>query len=69
MIISEGQGYKTVSYTHLDVYKRQGRVFAQACLTERPTSRSETKVGESDPAPTRGSGVAQRIKVTLGITG
>ena len=48
---------------------RTGRVFAQACLTERPTSRSETKVGESDPAPTRGSGVAQRIKVTLGITG
>ncbi|PIZ01418.1 hypothetical protein COY60_03575 [Candidatus Gracilibacteria bacterium CG_4_10_14_0_8_um_filter_38_28] len=38
-------------------------------MTERPTSRSETKVGESDPAPTRGSGVAQRIKVTLGITG
>ena len=48
---------------------RTDSVFAQACLTERPTSRSETKVGESDPAPTRGSGVAQRIKVTLGITG
>ena len=38
-------------------------------LTERPTSRPDTKVGENDPALTRGSDVAQRIKVTLGITG
>ena len=38
-------------------------------LTERPTSRPDTKVGENDPALTRGSDVAQRIKGTPGITG
>ena len=35
----------------------------------RPTSRTGTKVGLSDPTVVRGSAVAQRIKVTLGITG
>jgi hypothetical protein len=43
----------------------------------RVTTRSGAKAGESDPAPCtefysvrpRGWGVAQRIKVTLGITG
>ena len=35
----------------------------------RPTSRTETKVGLSDPAVLSGKAVAQRIKVTLGITG
>ena len=48
---------------------RSGRVFAQACLTARATTRAGTKVGESDPAHERGFGVAQRIKVTPGITG
>ena len=48
---------------------RPGRVFAQACLTVRPTSRAGTKVGENDPVSPRGWGIAQRIKVTLGITG
>ena len=38
-------------------------------LTARPTSRADTKVGLSDPAVENGIAVAQRIKVTLGITG
>ncbi len=42
---------------------------AYGCLTARPTSRAETKVGLSDPAVPRGRAVAQRIKATLGITG
>ena len=42
---------------------------AKACLTERETSRTGTKVGLSDPAVQRGMAVAQRIKVTPGITG
>ncbi len=35
----------------------------------RPTSRTVTKVGLSDPAVERGIAVAQRIKGTPGITG
>ena len=42
---------------------------AEACLTVRPTSRTGTKVGISDPAVPNGRAVAQRIKATLGITG
>ena len=42
---------------------------AQGSLTVRLTGRAETKVGTSDPAPACGSGVAQRIKGTPGITG
>ena len=44
-------------------------VSAQGSLTVRLTGRAGTKVGTSDPAPARGSGVAQRIKGTPGITG
>ena len=44
-------------------------VSAQGSLTVRLTSRTGTKVGTSDPAPACGSGVAQRIKGTPGITG
>ncbi len=44
-------------------------VMAQGCLTERPTSRTGTKVGHSDPAVLNGRAVAQRIKGTPGITG
>ena len=44
-------------------------VKAEASLTARPTSRAETKVGLSDPTVPSGRAVAQRIKVTLGITG
>ena len=44
-------------------------VSAQGSLTVRPTGRAGTKVGTSDPAPASGSGVAQRIKGTPGITG
>ena len=44
-------------------------VSAQGSLTVRLTSRAGTKVGTSDPAPASGSGVAQRIKGTPGITG
>ena len=35
----------------------------------RPTSRAETKVGQSDPAVEYGIAVAHRTKGTLGITG
>ena len=44
-------------------------VSAQGSLTVRVTARAGTKVGTSDPAPASGSGVAQRIKGTPGITG
>ena len=42
---------------------------AQGSLTVRQTCRAGTKVGTSDPALACGSGVAQRIKGTPGITG
>ena len=42
---------------------------AEGSLTARPTSRAGTKVGHSDPTVLRGKAVAQRTKVTLGITG
>ena len=44
-------------------------VSAQGSLTVRPTGRAGAKAGTSDPAPACGSGVAQRIKGTPGITG
>ena len=44
-------------------------VSAQGSLTVRLTGRAGTKVGTSDPAHACGSGVAQRIKGTPGITG
>ena len=43
-------------------------VSAQGSLTVRLTGRAGTKVGTSDPALAGGSGVAQRIKGTPGIT-
>ena len=42
---------------------------AQGSLTARRTCQAGTKVGTSDPALAGGSGVAQRIKGTPGITG
>ena len=42
---------------------------AKGSLTERPTSRSGTKVEHSDPVVPYGRAIAQRIKATLGITG
>ena len=42
---------------------------AKGSLTARLTSQAETKVGLSDPTVPSGRAVAQRIKVTLGITG
>ena len=44
-------------------------VYAEESLTARPTSRAGAKAGLSDPTVPRGRAVAQRIKVTLGITG
>ena len=41
----------------------------EAGLTVRPTSRTGTKVGLSEPAALNGKAVDQRTKVTLGITG
>ena len=42
---------------------------AEGSLTARETFRADTKVGLSDPAAESGIAVAQRIKVTSGITG
>ena len=42
---------------------------AEGSLTARETFRAGTKVGLSDPAVVSGNAVAQRTKVTLGITG
>ena len=44
-------------------------VKAKGSLTVRQTCRADTKVGLSDPAVVNGNAVAQRTKVTLGITG
>ena len=41
----------------------------EGCLTVRLISRTDTKVGLSDPAVLDGKAVAQQIKGTLGITG
>ena len=51
------------------VGNRAQSVKAQGSLTVRQTSRADAKAGESDPASLRGRLVAQRIKVTPGITG
>ena len=42
---------------------------AKGSLTARVTIRADTKVGLSDPVELNGKAIAQRIKVTLGITG
>ena len=44
-------------------------VKAEGSLTERPTGRTGTKVGLSDPVVPNGRAIAQRIKATPGITG
>jgi hypothetical protein len=44
-------------------------VKAKGGLTVRPTSQTGAKAGLSDPTVLCGKAVAQRIKVTLGITG
>jgi hypothetical protein len=44
-------------------------VKAQGSLTARETSPAGRKLGLSDPTALSGRAVAQRIKVTLGITG
>ena len=46
-----------------------GSAMAQACLTVRVTTLTETKVGHSDPVVLCGRAIAQRIKGTPGITG
>ena len=42
---------------------------AEGSLTARETTQAGWKHGLSDPTVLRGKAVAQRIKVTLGITG
>ncbi len=44
-------------------------VKAEGSLTVRPTRRTDTKVGLSDPTVQSGMAVAYRIKATPGITG
>ena len=48
---------------------RTKSVKAEGSLTVRPTSRTGTKVGLSEPAVLDGKAVDQRTKATLGITG
>ena len=48
---------------------RAKSVKAEGSLTASQTRRAGTKVGLSDPAVVSGNAVAQRTKVTLGITG
>ena len=50
------------------VGNRATSVRAEARLTVRPTSRTGTKVGPSDPVVPSGRAIAQRIKGTPGIT-
>src|SRR2546421_12677145 len=51
------------------VGNRAASAKVEGCLTARPISRAETKVGLSDPAVLDGKAVAQQIKGTPGITG
>ena len=44
-------------------------VKVEGSLTARQTCRADTKVGLSDPVVVNGNAIAQRTKVTLGITG
>ena len=45
------------------------RIWLEARLTVRPTSRADAKAGPSDPAVESGIAVAHRTKGTPGITG
>ena len=45
------------------------RVWLEARLTARPTSRADAKAGPNDPMVECGIAIAQRTKGTLGITG
>ena len=49
--------------------KRVSSAIAQGSLTARAAARAGTKVGDSDPVPAHGRGIAQRSKGTPGITG
>ncbi len=51
------------------VGNRALRVWLEARLTVRLTSRADTKVGPNDPTVEYGIAVAHRTKGTLGITG
>ena len=51
------------------VSNRASSARVEVCLTARGTPRADAKAGPSDPAVTRGSAVAQRIKGTPVITG
>ncbi len=51
------------------VGNRAESVRAEGSLTARHTGQAEAKAGPSDPAAPYGRAVAQRIKVTPGITG
>ena len=48
---------------------RAKSVKAEGSLTASQTRRAGTKVGLSDPVELNGKAIAQRTKVTLGITG
>ena len=56
-----------VSSARTEIARKSAK--AEGSLTERQTCRPDTKVGLSDPAVVSGNAVAQRTKVTLGITG
>ena len=62
-VTEASKGYLRMDGNHSKSVKAEG------CLTVRVTTRSETKVGLSDPVVPSGRAIAQRIKATLGITG
>ena len=51
------------------VGNRAARIWLEAGLTARQTSRADAKAGPSDPMVECGIAIAQRTKGTLGITG
>ena len=51
------------------VGNRAWRIWLEARLTVRPTSRADAKAGPSDPVVECGIAIAQRTKGTPGITG
>ena len=63
----EGRRRPKVASARTEIARKS--VKAEGSLTERQTCRADTKVGLSDPVVVCGNAIAQRTKVTLGITG
>ena len=62
-VTEEREGWLSVVGNHVS------SVLAEGSLTVRHTSRTDTKVGQSDPVVECGIAIAHRTKGTPGITG